>query len=64
MHQQKKTAKSVNNRKTGVKAKRNAECMNYGEIKEICIVCVDEKSTDKTNVGTVRKNGHVWFSLC
>ena len=58
----KKTAKSAN-RKT-VKAKRNPELKNYGEIEENCIVCVTEKPTNKTNVGTVRKDGHVWLSLC
>ena len=55
----KKTAKSVNNRKT-VKAKRK----NFGAIEENCIVCVTEDPSEKTNVGTVRKDGHVWLSLC
>merc|ERR1712030_306 len=43
-----KTARAVKNRKTGGKAKLNAECTNYGDIKENCIVC-----TDRTNVATV-----------
>ena len=60
----KKTGKSGNNRKTVGKAKLNTECMNYGEIKENCIVCVEDKSMDRTNVATVSKNGHVWLSLC
>ena len=60
----KRTARSVNNRRTGRRAKLNAECTNYGEIKENCIVCVEDKSTDRTNVAAVSRNGHVWLSLC
>ena len=41
----------------------NPECTNYGEIQENCTVCVEE-STDKENVVAIRKNGHVWISVC
>ena len=41
----------------------NPECTNYGEIHENCIVCVEE-STDKENKVAIRKNGHVWISVC
>jgi len=51
-------------RKWNVRRTRmNPECTNYGEIHENCIVCVEE-STDKENVVAIRKNGHVWMSVC
>ena len=51
-------------RKWNVRRTRmNPECTNYGEIHENCIVCVEE-STDKENVVAIRKNGHVWISVC
>ena len=54
-----KIARAVKTKKNGGKAKLNAECMNYGEIEENCIVC-----TDRTNAATVSDNSHVWLSLC
>ena len=47
-----------------MKAKLNAVCINHSVIEENYIVCVNETPTDKTNVGTVHNNGHVWLSLC
>ena len=59
MHRQEKLQGLAKAKKNGGKAKLNAECMNYGDIKENCIVC-----TDRTNVAKVSDNSHVWLSLC
>merc|ERR1711874_343991 len=60
----KNTARSVKNRKTGGKVNLNAEYTKCGKIKENCIVCFEDKSTDRANAATVRENDHVWLSLC
>ena len=51
-------------RMTGGKVNLNTDRVKYGKIKENCIVCVEDKSTDIVNAATVRENGHVWLSLC
>merc|ERR1711874_471892 len=65
----KKTARrKMMPRKTGgnvsLNVNLNTEHKKYGKIKENCIVCVDDKTTDIVNAATVRENGHVWLSLC
>merc|ERR1712237_274088 len=55
-------------RKTGgnvsLNVNLNTDHKKYGKIKENCIVCVEDKTTDTVNAATVRENGHVWLSLC
>merc|ERR1711913_46460 len=65
----KKTARrKLMPRKTGgnvsLNVNLNTEHTKYGKIKENCIVCVNDKTTDIVNAATVRENGHVWLSLC
>merc|ERR1711913_224304 len=65
----KKTARrKLMSRKTGgnvsLNVNLNTEHKKYGKIKENCIVCVEDKTTDIVNAATVRENGHVWLSLC
>ena len=40
------------------------QCTKCDNIKENCIICVENQSVDRTDVVTVNKNGHVWLSLC
>merc|ERR1711874_713854 len=58
----KKTARrKMMSRKTGgnvsLNVNLNTEHKKYGKIKENCIVCVEDKTTDIVNAATVRENG-------